>query len=60
MASRMQQFVQQKAVLIFLGSFLTVLLCCLVSQGIVRVSKRYRLQLNKYYNKKRLEKAKMI
>jgi hypothetical protein len=55
-----QQFVLQKAVLMFLCSFLTVMICCLMSQCIVKVSKRYRLQLNKYYNRKRFEKAKMI
>ena len=34
--------------------------CCLVSQCLVRLSKNYRLQLNKYYSKKRYEKAKLI
>jgi hypothetical protein len=40
--------VKQKAVLIFLGSLLTVLLCCMLSQCMVRIAKYYRLQLNRY------------
>jgi hypothetical protein len=47
-------------VLVVLGSTVTVMLCCLVSQCVVRISKSYRLQLNRYYQKKRYEKAKMI
>jgi hypothetical protein len=51
---------QHKSVLVVLGSTVTVMLCCLVSQCVVRISKSYRLQLNRYYQKKRYEKAKMI
>ena len=43
-----------------MGALLTVTVCCLVSQCLVRLSKNYNLQLNKYYSKKRYEKAKMI
>jgi hypothetical protein len=56
----MQNIIQERTVIIFLGSFLTVLACCLISQCIVRVSKNSRLTLSRYYNKKRYEKAKMI
>ncbi len=35
-------------------------MCCIASQCVVRVAKNYRLRLNRYYNKKRYEKAKMI
>eukprot|EP00347_Sterkiella_histriomuscorum_P013731 403363583 len=55
-----QDFIQRKPVLIFLGALFTVLICCLFSQCLVRVSKNYNLTLNKYYSKKRYEKAKMI
>lgn len=50
----------QKHILIFLISIGSVGACCLVSQCLVRMSKNYRLQLNKYYFKKRYEKAKLI
>eukprot|EP00347_Sterkiella_histriomuscorum_P005508 403356348 len=53
-------FIMQKHILIFMGAILTVGGCCLVSQCLVRMSKNYRLQLNKYYSKKRYEKAKLI
>lgn len=43
-----------------MGAFFTVIVCCLASQCVVKMSKTYRLQLNRYYNKKRYEKAKMI
>ncbi|CDW75318.1 UNKNOWN [Stylonychia lemnae] len=55
-----QEFILQRHVLIFLGSVATVGACCLLSQCLVRMSKNYRLQLNKYYSKKRYEKAKLI
>jgi hypothetical protein len=55
-----ESLITQKPVLIFMGALLTVTVCCLASQCLVRLSKNYNLQLNKYYSKKRYEKAKMI
>ncbi|CDW76734.1 UNKNOWN [Stylonychia lemnae] len=55
-----QEFIQQKPVLVFLGSLFTVLICCIFSQCLVRISKNYNLSLQKYYSKKKYEKAKLI
>ena len=59
-ALKISDFLQHKSVLVVLGSTITVIGCCLVSQCVVRISKNYRLQLNRYYQKKRYEKAKLI
>ena len=50
----------KKTFIIFVGSFITVMVCCIASQCLVRLSKNCRLQLNKYYSKKKYEKAKLI
>lgn len=60
LALKISDFLQHKSVLVVLGSTITVIGCCLVSQCVVRISKNYRLQLNRYYQKKRYEKAKLI
>ena len=60
LALSISHFLQRKAVLVFLGSIITVLVCCIGSQCVVRLAKNYRLRLNRHYNKKRYEKAKMI
>jgi hypothetical protein len=56
----MSDFFEKRPVIVFLGALFTVLVCCLFSQCLVRLSKNYNLHLNKYYSKKRYEKAKMI
>ena len=56
----LSDYLMQKHIIIFMISVGTVGGCCLVSQCLVRMSKNYRLQLNKYYSKKRYEKAKLI
>jgi hypothetical protein len=60
MASDFENFVKQKPVLIFLGSLITVLLCCVISQCMIRIAKTYRLHLNRYHSRKRYEKARLI
>ena len=60
MAVNISDFFQRKATLVILGAIVTVIGCCLVSQCVVRISKNYRLQLNRYYQRKKYEKAKMI
>ncbi len=54
------EFIAQKTIVVFLLSILSVGICCLLSQCLVRFSKGYKVHLNKYYSKKRYEKAKMI
>ncbi len=49
-----------KSLLLFLLSFLTVAVCCIISQVIVRISKNYRITLNKLKTRQKFEKARMI
>lgn len=50
----------RKTAVIMVGSFFTVIFCCIMSQVFVTLSKTTNLTLNKFYSKKKYEKAKMI
>ena len=51
---------KQNPWLVFSFSIGTVAFCCLISQFLVKLSKNYKLQLNKYYLQKKYDKLKMI